>query len=138
MAIVANATTFDLKHGGVGGSSYATIPGVKRFDPGNVTSEQIDATDFDSTGNFREFVNGYKEAGEGSILLNFDPDNTIHKALQDAVGGAAQYFEGTYDNRTITLTALVTQFSTPVEIGGLLEATVTIKMTGAPLWEDAA
>lgn len=137
MAIVATNSTFALKLGSGSPLSYTTIPGVTNFEPGNIAAEQLDATDFDSTGAFREFVNGYKEASEGSFVVNYDPSDSTHQSLITSNGGAAIHLQATYDDRTITFDALVTAISRPVEIGGILKMTVTIKMTGAPIEADA-
>jgi hypothetical protein len=134
MATVAKSTTFALKRGSGSPISYTTIPGVKSFEMGNIQAAQLDATDFDSSGDFREFVNGYKEASEGSFVLNFDSADAVHEALRDANGGDPEYFEATYGSATVTFTALITGFSTPVAIGEIMEATVTIKLTGEPVW----
>lgn len=139
MATVAKNGTFFLKRGSGDPLSYAVIPGVKRFDPGSLTTEQIDATDFDSPGNFREFVAGFTEAGEGSFLVNYDPRDTIHVALRTSqFAGTVEKFQAGYDDETMTFDALVTGFSNPASVGELLEATVTIKMTGQPTFAETA
>lgn len=139
MAIVAKNGTFSLQRGSGDPLAYAAIPGVKAFDPGSLTTEQIDATDFDSTGNFREYVAGFTEAGEGSFLINFDPRDATHLALRDSqFAGTIEKFQAIYDDETMTFDALVTGFSNPARVGELLEATVTIKMTGQPTFAVTA
>lgn len=138
MAIVATNSTFQLKLGSGSPLTYTAIPGVTNFDGGNISAEQLDATDFDSTGNFREYVNGYKEASEGSFVVNYDPGNATHQALIASNGHAALKLQALYDDRTVTFDALVTAISRPVEVAGILKMTVTIKMTGAPVEADAA
>lgn len=138
MATVATNSTFALKLGSGSPLTYTAIPGVTNFDGGNISAEQLDATDFDSTGAFREYVNGYKEASEGSFVVNYDPGNATHQALITANGGAAIKLQALYDDRTVTFDALVTAISRPAEVGGILKMTVTIKMTGAPVEADAS
>ena len=66
------------------------------------------------------------------------PRDTTQMALRTAQGGAAQEFEAVYDDETVTFTALITNFSTPVQVGAIMEATVSIKLTGAPTYEESS
>jgi predicted secreted protein len=111
--------------------TYAKIVGVKSFNMGSITTEEIDATDFDSPQGFREFVNGLKSASAGSIVLNYDPGEATQDALETAHGGAPVAFKALFDDKQATFSALVIGFDTPLAAGALAEATVTIKLTGA-------
>lgn len=137
MGKISKFGQFKLEYSEDGGSTKTLVPGVKSFDPGEITTEQVDVTDFDSTGSFREYANGYKEASEGSITLNYDEEDSVHQALEAAVGGAALQFIATYGNQELILDALITGFSTPTQIGQVQEANVTIKMTGEPTRQAA-
>lgn len=138
MATIARNGSFSLAFDVAGNDTFVALAGVKSFDMGAIEVEEIDVTDFDSAGNFREFASGYSEAAEGSFVLNYDHQDANHVALRAAVGGATQSFQATF---TIGATAeivefdcIVKGFSTPVEIGGVMEATVTIKLSGAPTY----
>lgn len=136
MATIARNGSFSLQYDPGGG--LAALSGVKSFDMGAIEVEEIDVTDFDSTGNFREFESGYSEAAEGSFVLNYDHQDASHVALRSAVGGATQDFQATFTiggtAETVSFSALVKGFSTPVDIGGIMEATVTIKLSGQPVY----
>lgn len=135
MAVIAKNGTFSLKHSNDSGSTYVVVPGVKSFDIGAIENEEIDVTDFDSTGNFREFATGYQEASSGSFTINYDPQNAIFLLLRAAqTGGTTEYFQAVYDDETVEFNALVTSISTPVSIGEVMEATITIKLTGQPTY----
>ncbi len=138
MATIARNGTFSLTSDAAVADTQAPLTGVKSFDMGAIEVEDIDVTDFDSTGNFREFASGYSEAAEGSFVLNFDHQDASHVALRAAVGGAAVSFVATYtiggQDETVSFDALIKGFSTPVDIGGIMEATVTIKLSGAPVY----
>jgi hypothetical protein len=114
--------------------TYTKIVGVKSFTPGAITAEELDATDFDSASGMREFVNGLKSASEGSIVLNHDPGETTQEYLRTALGAAAIKMKAVYDDRQVTFDALVKGFDTPLQVGAIAEATVTIKVTGAFTW----
>ncbi len=138
MAVVAKNGVVALEYSSDSGSSYAAISGVTSFDWGSINAEELDATDFDSPDGMREYVNGLKAAADGSIVLNYDPRDTTHMALRSANGGAPIYLKAVMDDETVTFTALVKGFSTPAEVGGILKATITIKLTGSPTYAATA
>jgi len=131
MAIVAKNGTAGLYLGGGSPLVYTKIPGVTNWDRGNAVSEELDATDFDSPSGVREYVNGLSSFEDGSFVMNYDPDNATHLLLVAAQGGAVQKFKAVYDNRQKLFDALVKACSDPVEVGGIMKMTVTIKRTGA-------
>lgn len=123
-----------------GGTTYATVGECKSFDPGNIEADEVDVTSFSSTGSFREFKQGLKQATDGSMTLNYLIGDTQHKALRDRVGSnTAVKFRATAtavddDEEIVVFDALIKSMSRPVEIGGTWEATVGFKMTGAPTY----
>ena len=70
MAILAKDGVVKLEHSADGGTTWDNVPGVLSVDIGNIQTEEIDATDADSTGGWREKISGYVDAGEGSITLH--------------------------------------------------------------------
>lgn len=139
MGTIAKNGTFSLEHTNDGGTTWATVAGCKSFDMGAIETEEIDITDFDSTGNFREFAAGYQEASDGSFVCNYDHQDPVFLLLRAAqVSGATQTFRATYTHggtgEVVQFSALVKGISAPVEIGGVMEVTVTIKLTGQPTY----
>lgn len=133
MAIAAKSGVVKLERS-VNGSTWTNIPGVTNFDDGGFTAEELDATDYDSTGNTREYINGWKDGQEGSFTVNFDPDDAVHIGLIADVGGANVFLRHKYDNRYLTVPVSIKRTSSPVEIGGILKMTVTFKPAGAAVW----
>jgi len=137
MATVAKNTVVKLERS-TDGSTFTNIPGVTSWDDGGFTAEELDATDYDSTGNTREYVNGYKDGQEGSFTVNFAAADTVHQALIADVGDANIYLRHKYDTRYLTIPVSIKRTSTPAEIGGILKMTVTFKPAGAAVWSDVA
>lgn len=136
MAIVAKNGTAGLYRGAGSPLVYTKIPGVTNWDRGNAVAEELDATDFDSPAGVREYVNGLQAFEDGSFVCNYDPDDTIQLALIAAVGGAAQKFKAVYDNKQKLFDVLIKAASDPVEVGGIMKITFTIKRTGAETVEN--
>ena len=116
--------------------SFTSIPGVTNFDPGGFSAEELDATDYDSTNNTREYINGLKDGQEGSFVVNFDPSNAVHQSLIADEGAANIYLRHKYDDRYLVTPVAVKRVSTPSEFGGILKMTVTFKPAGAAVWSD--
>lgn len=139
MATIAKNGTFSLEHSNDSGTTYVNVAGCKSFDMGAIETEEVDVTDFDSTGNFREYAAGYKEAADGSFVCNYDHQDPVFLLLRAAqAAGTTEYFKATYTHggtsEEVEFTALVKGISSPVEIGGVMEVTVTIKLTGQPTY----
>jgi len=136
--------SFMLEVDPTGGTTFVVVGSVKSFNLGNISADEVDVTSFSSTGNFREFRNGLKQADEGNFVVNYLIDDTQHKALRDAVGDPdpiklrARLIAADADIEVMTFSALVRGMDKPVQIGEVLEATLTFKMTGAPTYTAVA
>lgn len=119
--------------------AYTKIAGVKSFNPGSIAAEEKDVTDFDSPAGWREFASGLKTAQSGSIVLNHDPGDTTQEYLRTARdAGTVVVFKAVFDDKQAIFSAIVLGFDTPLSVGEVAEATVTIKLTGAVTWEAVA
>lgn len=133
-------SSFALLIDPAGGTTFVAVKDVKSFDLGNISADEIDTTSFSSTGDFRDFAQGLKQASDGSFVIHYLIEDTQHKALRDAVGSnSAVKFKATAtavngDDEIVIFSALIKSMSRPVEIGGLWEATVGFKMTGSPAY----
>lgn len=134
MAKVAKNGTVKLEYSVDSGTTWLNVAGVKSFDPGVATSEDVDVTDYDSTGDQREYANGYKAAADGSFTVNFEEDDPSHIAMIAATGGAAIMLRHQYDTKWLVMSTLIKSFATPASVGEALLATVTIKAAAAPTW----
>ena len=136
--------TFGLELSLDGGTTWADVKECKSFDEGQIQADQNDVTSFSSTGNFRKFKPGLKQAQDGSFVIHYLVEDTQHKALRDKVGEPetvklrATLTHPDGDDEILTAEFLITSMSRPREIGGVLEATVGIKMTGAPVYTTTA
>lgn len=135
MAFVAKNGTHELDRS-TDDTTYTAVPGVRSFNPGDMQAEQLDVTDFDSPNNQREFINGLKDASDGSFEMHWDPTNTVHQALMADAGGASIYLRFKMGTRRVKMLTNVVSVSTPSEVGSIDVATVTIRPAQAPVWED--
>jgi predicted secreted protein len=129
MPIVSMGTT--LKKG------TATIANLTSIDGVGVSSDTIETTNLSTEGGYRTFVTSLKDAGEVSISGHFD--YTGHNTL------LVDFEDGSIDSYTIefpdkgvthgtqwTFSAVVTAFSTSVELEDLIGFEATLKVSGRP------
>lgn len=115
-------------------STWNTIPAVGDFELDLGDTEEIDVTTHDSAGSFRETVNGFKAPAEISFPLVYDPANTHHEYLRANHGGTAVGFQVILPDAgaaTFEFEAIIKGFRVSAPVDGRLEATVTVKPTGA-------
>lgn len=97
-------------------------------------TERIDVTTHDSAGNAREFLQTWQGEGQLSFGIKYDPANAVHEALRAAHGGAAIASSVVLPDAgaaTFTFNANVTGFEITAGVDGALEASITMKTTGA-------
>ena len=119
---------------GTGPVTYTTIPEVKSFSGPGGSATVIDVTDLSSTA--KEKRMGLADEGQLQLTINYIPDNTVHMALRgDRASRAKVPFRITFTDATPATTwsfdAFVTGFSVSGAVDGVVEAQVTLEITGA-------
>jgi predicted secreted protein len=113
------------------------IANLTSIDGVGVSADTIESTNLSTEGGYRTFVNGLKDAGEVSISGHFD--HADHSPLFD------DFEDSSLDTYTIefpdrltttgtqwTFSAVVTAFSTSVELEDLISFEATLKVSGRP------
>lgn len=133
----------------VGGTAYVAVAQLMDFDGPAITNESIDTTDHDDAGvqggdNYRTFIPGIPDGGEISMTLHWDPTIAAHAQ------GVGTGLIGDFENSGCTLAAFritpnmcsgtaiwtadgfLTAFSPTYPLSGVIDAEVTIKVSGKP------
>lgn len=102
-----------------------------------ISADTIETTTHDSTGAFRTFASGLKDAGEVSVDGYFDKtDADGQVALKDAlISGTATAFKITFPTAVgaeWSFNGIVTKVSTGAAIEENITFSATIKVTGVP------
>jgi len=138
-AISAHGT---ILKAGDAANNVEDIANVTSISGPGLTLETIDVTNHSSASNWREFIGGLKDGGEVNIDISYEPAGATHK---NAAGGllyflttrAIAYFSLTFPNTGVntvwSFTALVASFEPSIAVGDALTASVTLKITGAPV-----
>lgn len=125
----------------IGGTAGTAVVNVTSVDGPNLSMETIDLTAHDSAGSYREIAPTFLDGGEVSMRLNFDPTAATHKNAagglmyahtQRALTNFALYYP-VAGSPTYTFTAYVTEYAPAAPFDGKLEASVKLKISGAPV-----
>lgn len=129
MPIVGIGTT--LKKGTVTIANLTSIDGV------GVSADTVESTNLSTDGGYRTFVNGLKDAGEVSLSGHFGYED--HSPLfEDFEASTLDSYTIEFPDRLTTagtqwtFTAVVTAFSTSVELEDLISFEATLKVSGRP------
>lgn len=138
------ATSADIGHGSsyeiwdttLGTPAYTTIGEVTAIDPGNDEAELLDATHMASPNNRREYIAGLIDGGEGTVEVNFIPNDASHTLVRTYLdSGASENHRITFPNGAqVVFPGIVRGISTPVLVDQKMVMTFTVKKAGAETW----
>jgi len=102
----------------------------------DLSADTIDTTNLSSDGGYREFIGGFKDAGEVSVSGFFAPDDTGQAAFYAAFeSGAVQTCKITFPaslGASWDFSAVVTGIHTSADLEDALSFEGTLKVSGKP------
>lgn len=127
MAKRALGTTLAIGSTTVGG--LTSISGVE------ISADTIDVTTLDSTDGYREFIGGFIDGGEVSAEGYLSDLGTNEATLVTLVGADETACVITFSNgATWTFDGVVTGFSTSADLEDPLSFSITVKVSGQPIF----
>lgn len=96
-------------------------------------SEELDATTLDSPGGYREFLQGFKDSGELSLVGYHDATNTGQSTMRSQYEtGALGYYWVTFpDGTTVAFSAYVKSHTTgAADVDGIVGFGCTLRISG--------
>lgn len=114
------------------------IAGLTSIGGIEIKADTVDTTTLDSDGGYKEFIGGFKDAGEVPIEGFFDPGNTGQVEMQSALDtGVAEDYKITFPTTPKAEWAfkgVVTGFKVgDVDVDGTINFGATIKISGKPV-----
>ena len=125
-----------------GTTTSATLTNVTNVSGLDSDVEEIDVTSHDSTGSYREFVASFIDAGEVQFDLNFDPNETTHRATTGGILYLRDQrlevpwkikFPGT-PAHSVSFKGFVKSAPLDLPYDDKATATVTVRVTGSATW----
>lgn len=132
-AIAGVGTVFN-RGNGLSSESFSPISEINSIDGLSATAEDIDVTSLDSTGGWREYIRGFRDAGTVVLNMNWTRDNYITMLADFESDDSVNYqivFNDAGDT-TIDFTGYVTELPITIPMDDKVTMTVTIKVTGQP------
>ena len=102
--------------------------------------DTIDVTSLDSTGGYREFIAGFRDAGTVALAMNFTRD-TYELMNDDFEVDTLQNYEIVLpdpENTTIEFVGFVTELGLAIPTDDKITSDVTIKISGKPVINSGA
>ena len=143
MATAAVSSFGTLLKAGDGGSPtevFTTIAEVKDISGPSMEQGTEEVTTHSSPARFREFIPTLLDGGEVTFDVNFIGDATQGPAdgvYDDMVDGTKRNYTITFPTTgadVVTFAAYVTGFEPDAPVEGVLGASITLKITGQPVW----
>jgi predicted secreted protein len=117
---------------------YETLAEVTSVSGPTKTRETIDVTNFDSDGGYREFVASFRDGGEVSLDMNFT-NATYKKIDEDFDSDDKNQYRITFPDTSgskLDFYGLVTGNEVSASVDDKVSASVTIKVSGQPVFSD--
>lgn len=113
---------------------FSTISEIKTFSGPTGSAAVIDVTDLSSTA--KEKRMGLADEGQLSFTINYIPDNTQHSLLRTQRASREEtnfkmVFTDDSPSTTWSFSAFVTGFAVSGAVDNVVEATVTLEITGS-------
>lgn len=123
----------------MGSDVWETIALVTSIDGPGFRIEELETTSHDSVSAFREYIAGLADGGEITSEVRFDPTDQTHDGqtglfadmLNRTKRNWRMQFPTTPTTR-LTVPAFVRDFPVSAPFDGVLSATVTLRVSGAP------
>lgn len=117
---------------GESNESFTAVAEVNSIDGPTMTKSFIDVTSLDSTGGYREFIGGFRDAGEVTLNMNFSRDG-YDDMKDDFESDSARNFQIVMPDTgetTFEFAALVTSVPLAITPDDKITAAVTLKLSG--------
>lgn len=114
------------------GSAWVDIAEINSISGPGMTRDTIDVTSLDSTGGYREYITGFRDAGTISLAMNFTR-STYELMKNDFEDNSLQNYEIVLpdtENTTLEFEGLVTELPLNIPTDDKITADVTIKISG--------
>lgn len=114
------------------GSAWVNIAEINSISGPSMSRDTIDVTSLDSTGGYREFIGGFRDAGTLQLTMNFSR-TTFDLMKTDFESDTSQNYEIVLpdaENTTLEFVGLVTELPLEITADDKITSSVSLKITG--------
>jgi predicted secreted protein len=137
---VAGVGTEFRRWGGSTNPHWVAIAEINSITGPGMSRDTIDVTSLDSTGGYREFITGFRNAGTITLAMNFTRD-TYETMLTDFESNVHQNYEISLpdiETTTWEFQGLVTELPLNIPADDKITADVTIQISGQVIINSAS
>lgn len=116
------------------GTAWVNIAEINSINGPTMSRETIDVTSLDSTGGYREFIAGFRDAGTVTLNMNFTRAG-YDQMKDDFESDTLQNYEIVLpdaENTSVEFEGLVTELPLTISPDDKITVDVTIKISGEP------
>lgn len=139
-AMIGYQTKYSIRATAESSSALTPVAEVINVTPGEATADRIDATHMQSPNRRREYISGLIDNGEASFEINWVPGSTTDEFIRNLFeSGETRDHQIEFPNGvTVTYEASIIGYSKAVPIDDRMTATITVAVSGAETWGEAA
>ena len=141
LAKIGYGSVFSVLDNTLSPPAYVALAEVTAITPPQMSRDTVDATHNASTGGWREFIPGLKDAGDVTVEMNFIPGNATGDLLMGSFNSdTALSCKIAFPDSPVTewlFTAICTGFAPTQPIDDKMTASATFKLTGKPAFIPA-
>jgi len=114
------------------GTAWVPIAEINSITGPSMSRDTIDVTSLDSTGGYREFITGFRNAGTVVLAMNFTRDTyeLMKTDFESNVAGNYQIDLPDVEGTSLDFEGLVTELPLTIPADDKITADVTIQVTG--------
>ena len=135
-AVLGLGTTLQVGDG-ASPQVYSTIAEVLTMSGPDLTAEDIEVTNFDSTA--KEYISGVPDGGSINFELNWISGTQQQQLRDDVDAGTSRNYKVTFPtspNTTASFDARCTEFSMTTEPNSQIRASANLKISGSVTWTN--
>ena len=135
-AVLGLGTTLQVSDG-ASPEVYTTIAEVLTMSGPDLTAEDIEVTNFDSTA--KEYISGVSDGGSINFELNWISQTQQQTLRDDVDAGTARNYKITFPtspNTVAAFNARCTEFSMTTEPNSQVRASANLKISGSVTWTN--
>jgi len=114
------------------GTAWENLAEINSISGPSKTRDTIDVTSLDSTGGYREFITGFRDAGTVQLEMNFTRASfdTMNDDFEDDTSKQYEIVLPDAENTSFEFVGLVTEIPLDIPMDDKITVSVTIKITG--------
>lgn len=139
-AMIGYNTAYAIWDATLSTPAYVDIAEVINVTPGASTADRIEATHMKSPNRRREYIAGLIDNGEATFEINWVPGSATDELIRQhfEAGTAANHRITFPNNVTVIFEAVITGYEKESPIDDRMTATITVAVSGAETWGEAA